>query len=440
MMQAAHGNPGFRPTGDLEASFDMSEIFFSRTDARGKILAGNTVFQRISQYAWDELIGRPHNVIRHPDMPRGLFWLLWDRLRCGLPTGAYVKNRARDGRCYWVYAIITPIETGYLSVRIKPSSALLQTVFAEYSTLLRAETAEALSPAESGRLLLERLQDIGFIDYSAFMTHALVSEFNAREDGLARNSDRPMKSFQALMECAKSLITAATAIAGGYQSHQFVPLNLVVQAGRLGHAGAAIGAISNNFSLISEEIKGGLTLFVEAATRVASAIGEGAFLLGTAQIQKESADLFQAEGKQSGIDHRREMALLSAQQLSYQAEALAKMQAIGQEIEGFYQQTSEMKRLASGFSAIRVMGKVEGGRLSIGVLDDLIADLEAFQQAVVSGLGRIMSINQNLRHNAAKLMDSARADVSDSPSRNVTCRRLRDGIEDRDSESLTGSG
>jgi hypothetical protein len=54
-----------------EAPFSFEELFFSRTDARGIILAGNSVFQRISQYDWDALIKKPHNIIRHPDMPKG---------------------------------------------------------------------------------------------------------------------------------------------------------------------------------------------------------------------------------------------------------------------------------------------------------------------------------------------------------------------------------
>jgi len=414
MVHAANGYHGISQTGDAEASFDISEIFFSRTDARGKILSGNTVFQRISQYAWDELLGRPHNVIRHADIPRGVFWLLWERLRNGLATGAYIKNRAKDGRCYWVYAIITPIEAGFLSVRIKPSSALLQTIEAEYSTLLRAENANELSPAESGQMLLKRLHEIGFADYPSFMTQALVSEFNAREFSLSRNNDQPMAHFEALMESAGTLIRVAGSIADGYRSHQFVPLNLVVQAGRLGHAGSAIGTISTNFSLISEEIRKGLMSFVEAATQVAATIGEGAFLLGTAQIQQEAAALFDAERKQAEVDHRQEMALLCAQQELYQAEALKKLLGIKHEIENFYRQTSEMKRLASGLSAIRVMGKVESGRLSIEVLDDLIADLEAFQQTVAAGLAEITSINQDLRQNAAKLMGSPRERVKGS--------------------------
>ena len=85
------------PTVDDEVPFTFDELFFSRTDWRGVILAGNSVFQRVSLYRWDELIRKPHNVIRHPDMPKGVFWLLWDTIKNGEPIGAYVGSFAGGG-------------------------------------------------------------------------------------------------------------------------------------------------------------------------------------------------------------------------------------------------------------------------------------------------------------------------------------------------------
>jgi len=160
--------------------FHPSEIFFSRTDERGKIIAGNTVFQRVSQYPWGELLAKPHNVIRHPDMPRGVFWLLWDRIKCGKLTGAYVKNRAKDGRHYWVFAIVAPAERGFLSVRIKPTSSIFRIVQKEYAGLLTLEADQALKPAASAALLTERIRALGFDDYDAFMADALTAEMIAR--------------------------------------------------------------------------------------------------------------------------------------------------------------------------------------------------------------------------------------------------------------------
>jgi len=65
-----------RPSGGAEVTFDPAELFFSRTNSNGVIRSGNDVFQRISGYPWDALLGAPHNIIRHPDMPEGVFSLL----------------------------------------------------------------------------------------------------------------------------------------------------------------------------------------------------------------------------------------------------------------------------------------------------------------------------------------------------------------------------
>ena len=89
--------------------FRINGVFFSLTDRRGFIEACNDVFVRISGYTTAELTGQPHNIIRHPDMPRSVFQLFWEYLRNGQPVAAYVKNLAADGRYYWVLALAGPV-------------------------------------------------------------------------------------------------------------------------------------------------------------------------------------------------------------------------------------------------------------------------------------------------------------------------------------------
>lgn len=339
-------------------------------------------------------------------MPRGVFWLLWKRLREGLVTGAYVKNRAKDGRYYWVFAIITPTNSGYLSVRIKPGSAIFDLVETEYTKLLQLEISSQLSPEKSSELLLSRLQEMGFQDYSSFMSHALSIEISDRNSKLLRGQDRLISCFETLMECARSLITAATKISESYRSHQFIPMNLLVQSGRLGQEGSAIGTISGNYRLLSDDIRTGLKAFVEGTVKVSNTICEGAFLLGTARIQREVVELFQSEPPQPEVNHLVEMQVLTDQQQLYHDSTLEKLLSIRDEVEQFQQQTIDLKRIASGLSAIRVMGKVESGRLSVNVLTDLITDLETFQQIIATGLAEITSVNDNLRKNMAFLMSS----------------------------------
>ena len=132
-----------RPTSG-EAPFGLNEVFFSRTDSRGVIRAGNYVFRRVGAYPWEELIGAPHKVIRHPDMPKGVFSLFWDTIQRGESIGAYVKNKAKDGLYYWVFAVVVPCGDGYLSARIKPSSKLFDEVRGLYAKMLKREKDEGV--------------------------------------------------------------------------------------------------------------------------------------------------------------------------------------------------------------------------------------------------------------------------------------------------------
>ena len=149
----------FRPTSG-EAPFNLDEVFFSRTDARGVIESGNYVFRRVAHYEWDRLLGAPHKIIRHPDMPRAVFWLLWDTIKQGRPIGAYVKNRAEDGLYYWVFAVVMPNGDGYLSARIKPTSPLFRTIEKEYAALREVERRFPQSEyASDARLKIDLVND-----------------------------------------------------------------------------------------------------------------------------------------------------------------------------------------------------------------------------------------------------------------------------------------
>jgi len=392
-----------RQSSEQEAEFGIDELFFSRTDSRGKIKSGNTVFQRVSQFEWSELFDKPHNIIRHQDMPRGVFWLLWDQIRKGHPIGAYVKNRSKQGRYYWVFAIVTPFEDGYLSVRLKPSSALFAAVQKEYRTLLQAEADQELSPEKSAQVLLARLKELGFRNYQSFMTQTLISEMTARDKALKTSTMPAVKFFQELLAESEKLLQTATRVADTYHGFRFVPLNLIIQAGQLGSQGAAIGTISNNYSLLAEEIRSGLAGFHEAANKVADTIGEGGFLLATSIMQSEIAGAFAAEAKTSEIDHAAETSHLDGQRALYSAKALNNLVDIQRELEVFAKGTAEIKRLTTGLAAIRIMGKVEAGRLSSSVLNDLITDLDSFQQTLSEGLTEILRLNVALSQHADQL-------------------------------------
>jgi len=200
-----------------ESYFAFDELFFSRTDENGKILSGNSIFRRVSGYEWDELLDKPHSLIRHPDMPRAVFWLLWKTIENGEPIGAYVKNRSKDGRYYWVFAIVTPIDGGYLSVRLKPRSPFLAIVEKEYAELRALENKENLKPEESAGILLGRLQALGFRDYGSFLSTALSKEIVARDKALGRKEDDFITHYEHLLESSQQLLGHATRVSEVYE-------------------------------------------------------------------------------------------------------------------------------------------------------------------------------------------------------------------------------
>jgi aerotaxis receptor len=406
-MDIANSERQKRPLIDQEVPFSFEELFFSRTNPRGVIRSGNSVFQRISMYPWSELIGKPHNIIRHPDVPRTVFWLLWDTIKKGEPIGAYVKNRAKDGRYYWVFAIVTPIKDGYLSVRLKPS-ALLSVIDAEYKALATATAQQKLEPKDGAPILLQRLATLGFADYGAFMSAALSKELAARDQQLGRAADRTLARFESLVTQATSLLIRADAIFVAYAKIRFVPLNLTVRAKHLGEGGATIGVISSNYNFISAEIKTSMDRFVASARQLLRTINEGQFLLCVAKVQQEVVDYFRTDETTAELDRAKEMALLEQQQAAYQAKAVAGLRAITMRAESFQQDCSEMKRLATSLEVTRVMGKMESSRLlAKDGLDELIDELGSFQNAIGDGLKEIDAANQLIQQSARRMIAGA---------------------------------
>src|SRR5574343_1348239 len=125
------------PVTDKEVLLSPDTLIVSKTDLKGRITFINRDFLEISGFTEKELIGEPHNLVRHPDMPVEAFEDLWRTLKEGRPWTGYVKNRCKNGDYYWVLANATPIwengqVTSYMSVRRKADPATLQQVDAAY--------------------------------------------------------------------------------------------------------------------------------------------------------------------------------------------------------------------------------------------------------------------------------------------------------------------
>lgn len=166
-----------QPTG-VERFFDKNQIIVSKTDLKGRITYANRTFLQIADYAEKEVLDAPHSILRHPDMPRCVFKILWDTIVSGREIFAYVINLAKNGDHYWVLAHVTPsyneagVLDGYHSNRRVPDRKIvLEKIAPTYKALLEEENRHANSKqgmSAAHDRLVKMLQEKG-IGYDEFI-------------------------------------------------------------------------------------------------------------------------------------------------------------------------------------------------------------------------------------------------------------------------------
>lgn len=156
---------------DEEIQLDPKRYIVSETDAKGRITFCNDYFIEICGYSKEELLGQPHNIIRHPDMPKIVFKLLWQTISTGKNINAVVKNLAKDGRYYWIF---TEFESrrdtdtheiiGYTASRKSISKHVIEVISELYKQLLKIEQEEGIDASEKYLInfLKEKGEDIEF--------------------------------------------------------------------------------------------------------------------------------------------------------------------------------------------------------------------------------------------------------------------------------------
>lgn len=399
-MSFVDRNVKIRPSRG-EAPFTLEEVFFSRTDDRGIIQSGNSVFSRVAHYDWDELLGAPHKVIRHPDMPKGAFWLMWDILKKGKSVGVYVKNQSKDGLYYWAFSVVTPCEGGYLSARIKPTSHLLPKIEAVYSTLRAAENEEGLSPEDSANRLLLSIKEMGFADYAEFSTHALCEELLARDTGLGNTPDATINRFRSMLSNAEELTQETETLVQEFEAMRTIPHNLRVIASRIEPAGGPVTVLSQNYGTMSRDMSEWFERHVLGEnsnfSAIMSTVNISMFVECLARIFKEcSQQLTQDQPDQDQVKERQLLDEL-IEQKSQQAQI--GLQDVGIEADRILNACTVMHRHFLGLSSTRVLCKIESARLSRDgeTLTTIIDQLGEFQGRISTQLDRIAKLSTAIR-------------------------------------------
>lgn len=351
-----------------EVPFGIEELFYSRTDARGVILAGNPVFQRVAGYDWAQLIGAPHRLVRHRATPKAVFHILWQTIKTGEPAVAYICNRAADGRSYWVLATVLPFGDGYLSVRIKPSSGLFDKVKEVYAHLSLAEH-EGLGIEASVARLLATLREAGFADYASFMRHALAQETAARAAAL--NARATMEEVGRIRKGLSDVISEQEALVGDFERLRILPTNMRILASRLEPTGGPVGAISDIYLMISADIFSKVGAFsrgdASLCKRMSECFERAVYLMTCSQLQAEVAGTTRASDMAgSGIAYQAEVTYLAQLGTRYRALAAQAMDDAMTLARKIAEASVELKRAMLSLETITVMGRVESARIGAG--------------------------------------------------------------------------
>lgn len=391
---------------DSERAFDIQELFFSATDRKGVIRSGNDVFLRVSGLERSQLVGHAHNVVRHPDMPRAVFQLFWDYLMAGKPIASYVKNIASDGSYYWVMASAVPVGDGYVSIRVKPTSAYFaqaREIYADVRALERRIEGEdpkrrkAAIEAGSERLL-ELLRAAGFADYDAFMHAALPAEVTARDAILGTpahvrlvgtpSSARPElvqivgatasghEHLDTLVQNLAEYAALSSQLAG---KSQFIvgladdmglfSLNAMLAAARLGSEGASLGAVASIMRASSDEAAPVIGQLNEEISFVVAGLGDLSLRVAASKLQAEMVLVFVQEllgGEGTGGDVNADLELLSTALMQGVAGMLEALDALGARLGVLMGHVDFMKRNLNIMRALEVNGRIEAVRTSTG--------------------------------------------------------------------------
>ncbi|NUM89300.1 MAG: PAS domain-containing protein [Bdellovibrionales bacterium] len=420
---------------NVESKFEADELFFSRTDLKGIIKSGNSVFVRVSGYDRKDMIGRPHNLIRHPDMPKSVFRLFWSLVQGGSPIGAYVKNMSRDGKYYWVYALAFPVKGGYLSLRLKPTSKLLGTVSDLYKKMLEAEKTGGMDAGHE--VLSKALQGLGFADYPSFMTAAIVEEFTSREKALegrpsaeshaflrpCQEASRKYKAVFDSLEKAKDFNVSINRCTNGilemFRDLQFFTINMAVISKSCGERARSLTSVSEGFQRLATEIQERLELFKDATQALEKSFAAAKFRIGAARLQTEMTHFFLGENVQGGKlllgqEEADNCRLLVNLAVSYSDGVAESIRDIVSTLLRFGREVQGLDTACNALSVVHLTGKMEAARVSTddssinSSLDSYISEMLRFVHRIKPLLDELASVTSSFEGEARRIDESLR--------------------------------
>lgn len=392
---------GQRELAQRETVFGAEEIFYSRTDRRGVIRAGNSVFFRVSGYSADQMVGAPHRIVRHPDMPKGVFWLVWNMLGRDEAVAAYVKNRSADGTYYWAFAILRPIPDGYLSVRIKPGSRWLSEVMPIYEAMIENER-NGMTPADSAAWLLDRLKTLGFADYPSFMAEMVHAESVTRYERRHDQASQILHALPTIRTKLKELGREQAGLIDEFDRLQMLPTNMRLVATRMESAGGPITAVSERYRDAVASLLDGLRAVTakngEPEISLERKLTDATIEIGNLMMQQECGEAFGADPFQvEALDTASEIRLLAEMSKARTSAANAHLVRVAEAVRLLGKNCTALRKSMIGLDQLRIMGEIESGRLrETGELSVLMEQLGQFHTRLRDRLQKLVSLSHDL--------------------------------------------
>jgi aerotaxis receptor len=368
---------------EQEIPFGYDQLFYERINLQGLVSSPSLGLERLCP------IGQSQNPLDrfHSSTPKGVIGWIQGQKNANKPFTSYVKLKAHDGRIAWFMCVIIPcFGEGFISLYFKPSSAH----FAAYQTY--CEGKKAFDESEMAHAL-------GFESALHFMAQSLGQEWHDSKDR-PKNTHIHNDVFQSLTDNARALKDVVVSIQQSYDMNQFVPMNLRVKAAQLGADGQAIDVISNNYSLLSEEIRSQLEPFTKTAALVDYSIQSAIYHSRLASLLDTLAGRSDWCEQTTEADDEKE--LIKKLTGTHRQESRQTLTEISRESRRIHDICANLKRLSLGLEVTRIMGKVESARLTAGDLNSLILDLDQFQISVNNCLKEMGDINLSLNQAVLK--------------------------------------
>jgi aerotaxis receptor len=396
-----------------EIDWAFEDILYTRTNDRGLIQFANASFRELAGFSDEELTGAPHKIVRHPETPKGVFWLYWDKLKKGENVCAFVKNRSKQGKGYWVLAVAMPCDGGYLSLRFRPKGELFKKVKPVYRRLLNMEKDKSVSSEDSSGNLMAELSVLGFPNYDAFMLQAMKEEIELRFKHFSRAVPHHVATMDELVADVQRVKEITSKMSVGFRNIRGEPINMRILAGRIEGSGAAVSSISQNYEIMAsemwEELNSMATTEGGENNRMHSSFLNGHLSLLLSEVLREAADHFE-ETKKAESDPARfeaEEELIKGLLAASGKNAVSRVQAMVESCRSMPDMCRRLRRRVNGLDVVKLFCRVESGRItgSDSGLEGIIERLNKFHSDVDNQLAELSACARTIVQSGKRLHD-----------------------------------